>query len=165
MNWRVKQHYHSGEQVSYYYSRKEQVEFQGSGWAEVLAIEFNDRLQEEQIQTNNMIASKSSRLPALRVKRSEAPRDHFAAKSLKAQLQDSAFPCTRKETASLKPRDHFCAKIKTSCDSPMCKCLVPEERWAVLFQRPLQNCGPLSRIHSLSTLLRHPNDSGALPHG
>lgn len=104
------------------------MEFQGSGWAEVLAIEFNDRLQEEQIQTNNMIASKSSRLPALRVKRSEAPRDHFAAKSLKAQLQDSAFPCTRKETASLKPRDHFCAKIKTSCDSPMCKCLVPEEK-------------------------------------
>ena len=82
MNWRVKQHYHSGEKVSYYYSKTEYVEFQGSGWAEILPMEFNDRLQEEQTQTNKMIALKSSRFSALRVKRSGVPRDHFSAEIL-----------------------------------------------------------------------------------
>lgn len=38
----------------------------------------------------------------------------FLWKSLKVQLQDCAFPCTRKESALLKTRDCFCSKIKSS---------------------------------------------------
>lgn len=66
----------------------------------------------------------------------------FLWKSLTMQLQDCALPCARKESASLKTTDHFCAKIN-SWDLPVCQCLLLEERWAMQFQRPLQNCGPL----------------------
>lgn len=68
------------------------MEFQGSRRAEILPIEFNGRLQEEQTQTNKMIALKSSRFPALRVKRSEALRDHFSAEILESATAGSCFP-------------------------------------------------------------------------
>lgn len=90
------------------------MEFQGSGRAEILPIEFSDRLQEVQTQTNKMFALKSSRFPVFRVKRWKDPKDHFLLKSLEAQLHDCASLYTCKESASLNARDRLGAKIKPS---------------------------------------------------